>query len=115
MYHWRTFFKVFGLLPLLYCVALLSFYFHAAIVLGKFPMYGQPDPKELSFYWVYAPVIIFTGSIWLYSIILGLITTLVNLVINRKKISWKPIILSALCHIGAVALFLSWILEWFAD
>lgn len=104
-----------ALISLIFIISLLSFYFHAAYVLGKFPSYGQPDPKELSFYVYYAPIIHLTLNTWLLSFIPWFIYTTVYVIAKRKQISWQPLIISALCHIGAIAIFLSGISEWFAD
>jgi hypothetical protein len=112
---WNAVFYAFALFPLSFSISLLSFYFHAASVLGKFPSYGQPDPKELGFYGIYASAIHLSGNVWLFSFIPWLLFTVIYLVVKRKQISWKPLIISAVCQIGAVALFLSGVMEWFAD
>src|SRR5689334_11286887 len=45
------------LCSLVYFTSLLSFYFHARNILGRFPSYDNPDPKELSIYNQYNEVI----------------------------------------------------------
>lgn len=112
---WSAYLYVLGLFALLYVVSLLGFYFNAALILGKFPVYGNPDPKELSFYWVYAPIVILTGSLWLFTIMPWFFSVGIYLVVKRNEIDWKTIILSAICQIGAIALLFSGISEWFAD
>jgi len=43
---WKTAFYSLGVLPWGFTVSLLAFYFHARAILGQFPSYNQPDPKE---------------------------------------------------------------------
>jgi len=115
MNYWRTLFYAFALFPLSFCISLMSFYFHAAVVLGKFPSYGQPDPKELSFYGIYAPAVYFTGSAWMYSFVFWLLLVIVYLLRRKGPINWKPVIIGTCCQIFAVSVFVSGILMWFAD
>jgi hypothetical protein len=115
MNTWSLLLYLLGTLPLGFSISLMSFYFHAAVVLGKFPSYGHPDPKELSFYWVYAPVVYFTGSVWMYSFVFWLLLVIVYLLHGNRPIKWKPIVIGTFCQISVVSMFVSGILMWFVD
>jgi len=110
--------RALGLPPLGFISSLLTFYIHAAIILGKFPVYGNPDPKTLDIYAFYSPLIHGTLAIWLYSIPVALILSIgyaTSAIMNRGSITWDPLIKVTLIHLLAIALFISSIAEWFAD
>lgn len=115
MKNWKTYFYGLGTIPLIFSISLLTFYFHAGLILGRLPRYNQPDPKELGIYFDYLPIISLTGNIWIYSLIFWLLLTVVYLIAKRKQIIWKPIIISALGQVCAISLFLSGVMEWYAD
>jgi len=107
-----------GLPPLGLLSSLFAFYVHASIILGKFPVYGNPDPKTLAIYAFYAPLVHGTGALWLYSMPVWLILSIgyaTSAIMNRRSVSWKPLVKVTLIHLLAIALFLSPIAEWFAD
>jgi hypothetical protein len=58
-----------GVLPLGFITSLIMFYFHARLILGHFPNYNYPDPKELEVYNFYSLIINTTASIWVICII----------------------------------------------
>jgi hypothetical protein len=115
MNSWKACFHVTGIIPVLFCVSLLGFYFHAAYILGKFPTYGHPDPKTLGIYVIYSPMILVTGNIWICSLPIWLIVTATYVILKRKLVTWRPVILSLLAQICAIAVFLSTVSEWYAD
>jgi hypothetical protein len=115
MKNWKTYFYILGSIPLIFSISLLTFYFHAGLILGRLPRYNQPDPKELEIYFDYHPIINLTFIIWIYSFIIWLILTVVYLIAKRKQILWKPIIISALGQVYGISLFLSEIMVWYAD
>ena len=99
-----------------FSIALLTFYFHAGIVLGKLPEYNKPDPKTFEFYESYELLISFFGNIWLMTFVPWLLLIARNYLLkNRKEKLRRPIIISAFVQGFAIALFLSEISEWFAD
>ncbi|NJX16519.1 hypothetical protein [Tamlana crocina] len=98
-----------------FSITLLTFYFHAGIVLGKLPKYNQPDPKTLEFYENYEMLISFFGNLWVITALLWLLLALIYLFKNRKNIFWKPIVISAFAQGLAIAILFSEITEWFAD
>ena len=61
---WKIILNTFGLIPYLWVISLLTFYFHAAKLLGYFPEFGRPDPKALNIYDDYSPIINLLGQIW---------------------------------------------------
>ncbi|RED48189.1 hypothetical protein [Seonamhaeicola aphaedonensis] len=115
MKSWKTYFYVLGIIPIIFSVSLLTFYFHAGLILGRLPRYNQPDPKELEIYFFYEPIINFTGNIWVFSLAFWLLSSVVYIILKRKQIVWKPILISALGQFCAISLFLSGVIEWFAD
>lgn len=112
---WKIGFITNGLIPFGFVISLMTFYFHASIILGRFPKYNQPDPKELDIYKIYSGFIISCGTIWIFSLLALIVMALAYCIIKRKKINWKLIGLSSTGHLIAIILFLSRILKWFAD
>lgn len=115
MKSWKTYFYVLVTFPLIFSISLLTFYFHAGLILGRLPSYNQPDPKELGIYFYYHPIINLTGNIWILSFIIWLLSTVVYLIWKREKINWKPVIISILGQVWAILIVLSGIIEWYAD
>jgi len=112
---WKIIFYVLGTIPWFFIVPLMTFYFHAKKILGYFPRYNLPDPKELNIYSDYSPLINCFGSIWFYSFFAWLLLTINYFAIYRKNIKWVPIIFAFIGNIIGVLLFLSGILEWYFD
>lgn len=115
MNHWRSWFSVFGIISVIFCISLLGFYFHAGYILGRFPTYGHPDPKTLANYGSYSPIILVTGNIWICSLPIWLIVTVTYVILKRKQVLWRPVLLSLLAQICAISAFLSRAMEWYAD
>lgn len=115
MKFWRISFYTLGIIPLGFIISLLAFYFNATKILGHFPSYENPDPKELSIYDSYSSAITFTFELWAYSILIWLLLLIAHMVIKRKETDWKLIIKSGLGHLCAILLFFSEITLWFAD
>ena len=112
---WKTIFYFLGVIPWTFIVSLMTFYFKAGQVLGHAPKYSNPDPKELDIYKYYAPYINWTAGIWLCSIVVWFILTIIYLIIMRKRIEWTPIIISGTGQFFAILLLLSGIFEWYID
>jgi hypothetical protein len=112
---WRIVFYALCVPPLLFMISLASFYSHAAKILGYSPSYDNPDPKTLSIYHRYQPYIDSTAEVWIWSFLIWFVVTGIYLILKRKQIDWTPLILSFFCHFFAVSLFLSGIMEWYAD
>ncbi len=115
MKSWKILFYILGLIPLGFIISLLSFYFHAGRILGNLPRYNQPDPKELEIYSEYSPYIDLSGEVWIYSLLMWIISTILYLILKRRQISWTPVIVSTFGQACAIVLFLSGIMEWYAD
>lgn len=101
-----------GLLPLTFLIPLLSFYFHAGIILGHFPSYNNPDPKQLAPYEFYENIISITGNIWVVSFPIWLILLIIYSIKIRKN--FKSVITTAI-QLLTVGILFSGILEWYAD
>jgi hypothetical protein len=115
MKYWKNSIIILGVTPLLWAIFLLIFYFHASIDLGYLPSYSSPDPKYLSFYSFYAPIINFFGALWAYSFLIWLPLLIIHIVIKRRKSLWRHILYSVFAQAIGVTLFCSNILEWFID
>ena len=112
---WKIIFYVFGTIPWFFIVPLMTFYFHARKILGHFPRYNFPDPKELNIYSDYSPFIGWSGGVWFYSFIVWFLLTIIYLAIYRKNIKWVPIIFAFIGNIIALLLVFSGIFEWYMD
>lgn len=113
--YWKIGFITNGLIPFGFVISLMTFYIHASRILGRFPTYNQPDPKELDIYYHYDWIIRSCGNIWVYSIPILIIMFIVYWVIKRKRTNWRLIGLCLTGHLIAIVLFISGIMEWFAD
>ena len=115
MKYWSTSIYGLGIIPLMFIISLLAFYFHAALIIGRFPTYGHPDPKSLEIYDIYSPIVHLASAVWLCSLILWLIIIVTYVITKRKQIIWKPVIMGFLAHVFATFLILSRVMEWFVD
>ena len=105
-------FTLISLFPLL---PLLVFYFHAAIVLGRFPRYNQPDPKQLAFYDLYSPIIDFATSVWFYSLLPWLVFLAAFIHINKTSTRWVSVQSSVIGQLIGILFLLSQIMDWYMD
>ena len=113
--YWKIGFIINGLIPFGFVISLMTFYFHASIILGRFPKYNQPDPKELDIYTHYSGLISNCGNFWIYSLLVLIVMVIAYWIIKGKRINWKLIGLSSVGHLIAIILLFSAITEWFAD
>jgi hypothetical protein len=86
MKYWKISFYGLGILQILFCVSMLTFYFHAALILGYLPKYNQPDPAELDIYKHYLPIITWSGNVWIVSFLFWFLLTITYLILKRKQI-----------------------------
>ena len=112
---WKSIFYILAVTPWLFIISLMAFYIHAGRILDRPPNYNQPDPKELSIYYDYAPYIDFFASIWICSLMLWVVVSIIYLIVNRKKIEWLPLVMSGRGHFFGFLLLLSGIFEWYVD
>jgi len=115
MKYWRASVYGLGIIPLIFSISLLAFYFHSALIIGRFPTYGHPDPKSLGIYVLYSPIVYLASAIWMCSLILWLITIVAYIIAKRKQIIWQPVIIGLIAHVFAILLVLSRVMEWFVD
>lgn len=111
----RAIIFVLEILPYGFIVSLLTFYFHAGQILGRLPIASSNDPKNFTIYSSYEPLINVTGNIWLFSFIAWTVVVGLYLFLYRGRISWRPILFSAIGQGLAVILFCSKINEWYVD
>lgn len=113
--YWKIGFITNGILPLGFIISLMTFYFHASRILGRFPTYNQPDPQKLDIYKHYSGFIYRSGNIWILSLLVLIIMITAYWIVKRKRTNWRLVGLSSIGHLVAIILFLSGIMEWFAD
>jgi len=112
---WKIIFYLLGIIPWFFIVPLITFYFHARKILGYFPHYNNPDPKNLNIYSDYSPFINWSFGIWFYTFFVWFLLTIIYLIIYRKKIKWSPMILACIGNIIGLLLVFSKIFEWYID
>ena len=113
--YWKIGFLIHALLPFGFIFSLAIFYIHATAILGYYPKYNSPDPKNLDFYNTYSFLINNTIAFWMVSFTITIPLILTYLIIKRKKSNWKLICFSLGSQTIALLLFFSDILEWFVD
>ncbi|MBS1732651.1 MAG: hypothetical protein JST02_05085 [Bacteroidetes bacterium] len=102
-------------MPLLSVLLIILFYFHARILLGRFPVYANPDPGDLDIYNFYGPIasLFFFSSFFIFPIwVIGLIIQVIE---NKLSPYLKPSIIFLLGIVAMFCLSYSTILEWFFD
>ncbi len=104
-----------GVIPFSFVISLIIFYFHSRQILGRFPFYDYPDPKELHIYIFYSPFINFFAICWIYSLLLWLSTLILNKIIDDKNIPSNFIIFGLVSFVISIIIFFSPILEWYMD
>jgi hypothetical protein len=104
-----------GISSLGYICSILTFYFHARSIVGHFPTYGYPDPKELHIYDAYDKFISPAFGIWVICFLSWILLTICYVVISKKNLTTKHILFSAAGHMVAILITLSQIFEWYVD
>jgi len=112
---WCVLFYSLNIFPAIFVIALLLFYFHTGYILGHLPIESLDDPKNLSIYSFYAPVIWLSFGISFCLFFVSLICLIFYLLLNKKNRIWKPIIILISIQIMAIVLFYSKITTWFGD
>lgn len=115
MKNWKTILYILAIAPLLYTFLLFIFYIHSTIELGFFPKYNNPDPKQVTLYHIYEPIIVAVGSIGLISLILWIPLVLIYWIRFNKRTKWKPVIYGLFSFLIAILSIFTSITEWFAD
>jgi len=98
-------------------MALITFFIHATVLLGRTPYYNQPDPQELSIYSTYSPIIDQSLNVWVYSFPLWLLVLPLCLFLTRRdKEARFPYLQIAVCgQIITILAFLSGLMGWYVD
>lgn len=86
----RSFFYVIFSIPWLSLLILWGFYLTAAIIVGHFPSYEHPDPKEI-FGETHQPFIPILFFLYLLSLLIPLIFLFQCIL---RPLPWKPVIFS---------------------
>jgi len=115
MNKWNKVFLGLNMIPYTFVIPLFIFFFHASIILGRFPQYANPDPKVLTIYKAYGPIINFCLFFWFYTLIVVVLYIIFYLLKNYKQLNWKPIIYTAINFGLMVTIIKSSVFEWFID
>jgi hypothetical protein len=110
-----TFNNILSKLPVIYIISLLIFYLHTTLIIGHLPIYSLDDPKNLSIYNFYAPIILISSSANFFCFLIWLLPSIAYNLIKKNKIIWKPILINLLLQTIAVFLLFSEISIWFGD
>ena len=94
---------------------LLLFWLLAAHSIGHFPTYGNPDPKELSIYCIFGPLIILLMNFWFFSIIPSLFLPIWLYFKTKKETYLIYFILGLFIHFITFLITATEIFEWFLD
>jgi len=103
------------ILPLISIIGLISFYFHAALLIGHMPFPSLDDPKNLSIYHFYAPIIILSSSTNIFCFFIWLLPAIVYNLNRKNRVIWQLIFTIIVLQIFVVCLSLSDIAIWFGD
>ncbi len=112
---WKLLFIVLGIIPFGFIIPLLTLYINACIELGYYPTYNNPASNHLFVYKYYSPIINSSGEMWICSLLIWVLISIIYIIIKRKNIKWKLILFSSIGQVLAIILFLSGIMEWFMD
>jgi hypothetical protein len=115
MKTWNTLWITLAIMPWLFVISLMTFYFHAGKILGHAPTYNNPDPKELAIYANYEPFVNSFATAWLFAFPIWLVLVIFYLISNRKHLQWKMVAIGATSHFFAICLLFSGIFEWYID
>lgn len=115
MKFWKITFTIIGLFPLSMVILSYVFYFHAVSLLGYYPAYGNPDPKELNidFYYNSIGILLFT-SFYLFWLFILLMTIFIIKKRNERS-QFKVLIFPILAYILGIAYLTSDVFEWIID
>jgi hypothetical protein len=115
MTGWRYTFIYLSILPLGLLISLPAFYFHASAILGYSPTYNHPDPKDISIYKFYAPIIYGSSVVSLTSNLIWIIALIVYLFSVKKENLVKLIYISSLTQTASFTLYFIGMFDWFVD
>ena len=104
-----------SILPAIYIISLLTFYFHTALIINHIPIPSIDDPKNLSIYYFYAPIILISSSVNTFCFLIFILPSIIFNIFNKNKIIWKPILLNLLLQNFVLCLLFSQISLWFVD
>lgn len=104
-----------GIAPFSYIISILTFYFHARNILGRFPSYDNPDPGKLPIFRTYDRVIDRTFEIWAISFLVWIVLAIWLLIKTRETVSVRTIKVTSIGHVIAIFITLGPIFEWYID
>lgn len=115
MKYWNFIFYILASLPFGFIIPILSFYIHATYILGYFPSYNNPDPKELGIYINYSYFIEKGLGIWIVSLPIWVLLTIIYASLKRNQINKKIILICSISQLIGIFILFSGIFEWYVD
>lgn len=107
MKAWKAILYLLSVPPLVFSIALLTFFFHAWIILGEPPGYNQPDPKELYIYPEYHTILAPSLFLAFFGFFACVIAVALYIIVNRKKTEWRPVIVCGVAYLGWICIVCS--------
>jgi hypothetical protein len=115
MKAWKITFYILAIIPLLFISPILIFYFHTAYHVGHLPTYGNPDPKYSDLYNIYSPIVNFSISLWIFSVLPWLALLLIHSSKKDKEHLLRIKGWGGIFYLIAFLLLFSVVFEWYVD
>ena len=103
------------IIPWTLLFSVITFYLHASFVLGRYPTFSNPDPKDLKLYSFYGTIINPLLFVWGWTFFIWLIALIIFLQNNSWKDHIRKLIFAIVGHILCIILFFSSIMDWYLD
>jgi hypothetical protein len=104
-----------GIIPWGLVVSFLLFYLHTSFLLGRFPSYPNPDPKNLNIYNFYSYIINALFLIWAMTFLIWIIALIIFIAHNKLSEYKKPLIIVIAGWIISFLMFFTPIFDWYMD
>lgn len=107
--------KILSINAVIFSLSILAFYFHATKILGYYPSYNNPDPKQLDIYESYSLIVNFTFGLWFFSFLLWTVLLIIFMIKTRKELHHKFMITTIFFNCVPIIIVFSDIFKWYID
>ena len=104
-----------GLPPLAFILTLTGLALYMGHIRGYLLSSGIPGWGEAMFYYEHEQLMYMTGGIWFFSLFLGALLILIYIIVNYRKMDWKPLISTITLNLGAFLMLFTPVFKWFDD
>jgi hypothetical protein len=104
---------ILGAIPALYTFSLFTYYLYLEKIVGHIFHNSQPVPFDNQN--ILVDMIMRFGLAWIFTIIIWLVLSVTLIILTRKNSMWRPILITLLCHLAAILISISGILDWLID